>query len=187
MSQSESYTILEHRHRFAAWAACRAASVRVFCPFTVKEGEAILVAAGLKNLLKGPELLPAANRLDKRHRRWREAVINAASSRRERGVVGFTHGVAAKLINVYLKSAFVCGGFHAHPRVRALHPPIDRLLLEAIRKPNARGFDEPWTDPPSATWTKFDSDAYESVIERLRRSEFRDALWRVEEHWPGYQ
>jgi hypothetical protein len=44
----------------------------------------------------------------------------------------FTHGIAAKLVNVYLKSVFVCGGRHDHPRVRALHPPIDSLLLDAL-------------------------------------------------------
>ena len=37
----------------------------------------------------------------------------------------FTHGVAAKLINCYLKSRFVCGGYHAHARGRACtHPSM---------------------------------------------------------------
>jgi hypothetical protein len=29
----------------------------------------------------------------------------------------------------FCKSRFVCGGFHEHPSVAALHPPIDAVLL----------------------------------------------------------
>ena len=39
------YTIEEHSHRLAAWAACRAASVKG-CRFEVKQGVEILEASG---------------------------------------------------------------------------------------------------------------------------------------------
>ena len=64
--------------------------------------------------------------MDEEHRRWRAVVKKAAKFEG----LNFTHGVAAKLINVYLKSRFVCGGHHAHKRVHNLHPPIDAILLK---------------------------------------------------------
>lgn len=38
---SAPYDILEHRHRFAAWAASRAASVKG-CRFSAEQGKAVL-------------------------------------------------------------------------------------------------------------------------------------------------
>ena len=119
------YTIEEHRHRFAAWAAGRAANVST-CRFKVEQGKAILEAAGMDQLLAGPDRLPLPQDTDAIHREWRLKVIAAA---KELGLA-FTHGVAAKLINIYLKAGFVCGGHHDDDRVRSLHPPIDSVLLD---------------------------------------------------------
>ena len=116
------YTIEEHKHRFAAWAASRAASVKG-CRFSVEQGKAILERVQLNRLLPSPDNLPAPKSFDEVHREWRNQVISAAQ---ELGLE-FTHGVAAKLINVYFKAAFVCGGYHNHVRVKAIHPPITWL------------------------------------------------------------
>ncbi|HEV3247016.1 MAG TPA: hypothetical protein VG124_07415, partial [Beijerinckiaceae bacterium] len=43
---------------------------------------------------------PDQDQVDDAHRAWRNAVIEAASAHG----LAFTHGVAAKLINVYLKA-----------------------------------------------------------------------------------
>ncbi|MFZ0254059.1 MAG: hypothetical protein WAN46_00075, partial [Gammaproteobacteria bacterium] len=120
-----TYSIDEHRHRFAAWAAGRAASVKG-CRFTVKKAKDILESVGLRALVSTPKNLPYPECFDAEHRAWRQKIIERAGEPR------FTHGIAAKLINVYLKSAFVCGGYHEHPRVRAIHPPIDGLLLREL-------------------------------------------------------
>lgn len=123
------YTIEEHKHRFAAWAASSAASVNKNCRFSVEDGKRILEAVGMNRLIDSPDRLPSPHNIDDEHRRWRGAVIAAA---RTRDIV-FTHGVAAKLINIYLKAGFVCGGHHLNDCVRALHPPIDRELLKGFR------------------------------------------------------
>lgn len=124
------YTIDEHKHRYAAWAASRAASTKT-CRFSVQQGKSIIVTLGLHLLIADPALLPLPGDLDSRHRAWRTTAIQIANSM---GLTHFTHGIAAKLINVYLKGAFVCAGHQMHINVAALHPPIDRLLLDELYK-----------------------------------------------------
>jgi hypothetical protein len=70
----------------------------------------------------------ASEQMDLQHRAWRSRVIAMAATEG----LSFTHGVAAKLINVYLKAVFVCGGQHDHAQVQALHPPIDSVLLKEL-------------------------------------------------------
>ena len=107
------YTIEEHKHRFSAWAAGRAANV-IGCRFSVAQAKLILEVAGLKQLLVNPNNLPLPHDIDPRHREWRTNVIAAANGQE----LNFTHGVAAKLINIYLKAGFVCGGHHTDARVK---------------------------------------------------------------------
>ncbi len=181
------YSIHEHRHRFASWAASRAASVRR-CPFSVEVGKAILEEAGFKELISGTDKLPEKDKLDDEHRNWRQSVINVAKKRHGKD---FTHGVAAKLINVYLKSAFVCGGFHEHPRVRALHPPIDRLLLDSLYRSHDRSLDTDIRRTLKSVrkigWSNFNSSHYEDLIKGLREHHTEESFWMLEQHWRGYQ
>ena len=176
------YGIETHQHLFAAWAASRAASVKG-CRFKVECGRAILEASGFTPTFSQPEQLPAPERMDEQHRQWRTAVIAAALSR------GFTfeHGVAAKLINCYLKSRFVCGGHHAHERVCHLHPPIDDELLKALIRQNVGGHEKQWRQARRLRWSKFKSEQYENVIALIRQSLCGEALWKIEVHWKGNQ
>jgi hypothetical protein len=107
------YTIEDHHHRLAAWAASRGASVNG-CRFKVQQGVTVLEACGFNAALSRPALLPAPANLDAKHRQWRKQVIAAA----KKEGLDFTHGVAAKLINIYLKVRFVCGGHHSNDRVQ---------------------------------------------------------------------
>ena len=102
--------------------------------------------------------------------------------------IDFTHGVAAKLINIYFKSAFVCGGYHNHHRVKKLHPPIDGLLLDGLKENNVGGRRDRWDLYSKKRWSNFDCDTYESVIADIRASLSADqGLWLIEKYWPGYQ
>ncbi len=176
------YTIEEHKHRFAAWAASTAARVKG-CRFSVEQGKAILEEAGLCQLLASPDKLPVPEQTDSRHRDWRVSVLQAAEGQGLR----FTHGVAAKLINVYLKAVFVCGGHHDHESVRALHPPVDGRLLKELAKQNLGGLRGEWNKASRIRWSNLDSEQYEKVIHSLRVSMTTEALWKVEQHWRGYQ
>ena len=180
---NETYTIEEHQHRLAAWAASRAASVVAY-RFNVKQGVSILEASGFKAALSCADQLPLPVDMDRTHAKWREAIRAAA---RKEGL-SFTHGVAAKLINVYLKVRFVCAGQHEHVSVRHLHPPIDATLLKKLGKANIGGFSRQWRKFQGQRWSKFSSSRYQSVIDLIRRSLGPGVpLWMIEEHWKGHQ
>jgi hypothetical protein len=182
LSASTLYGIEKHKHLFAAWAAGRAASVKG-CRFSVEQGREVLEACGFTYEFATLEQLPTAESMDDQHRRWRNAAIGAAESR---GLMS-THGVAAKLINIYLKSRFVCGGHHSHERVRALHPPIDDVLLRILAGSDFGGFGRDWRSARSTRWSRLDSDQYENVI-KLIRVGLKDApLWMIEQFWRGNQ
>jgi hypothetical protein len=181
---SVPYGIELHQHRFAAWAACRAASV-MNCRFGVEQGRTVLETCGFTSSFCRPEQLPQpeSHAVDEAHRRWRADIVRAATS----SGLPFTHGVAAKLVNIYLKSRFVCGGHHAHARVQSLHPPIDSVLLNGLAEANVGGYTKEWKQAARKRWSKFGSDDYEQVIVLIRQSLKGAALWKVEEHWKGNQ
>lgn len=175
------YTIEEHKHRFSAWAAGRAASANG-CHFPVQDAKEIIEKAKLHKYLADPNSLPLPQDTDTQHRDWRENVIKEA----ENHGLTFTHGVAAKLINIYLKAGFVCGGYHDHANVKALHPPIDRVLLATLIAKDFGGKKQVWQEARAIGWTRFNSKEYEKVIINIRNSMPNHALWEVEQYWPGY-
>src|SRR5258706_7970899 len=111
---AEPYCIHEHKHRFSAWAAGRAASV-IDCRFSVKQAEAILTIAKLKQLLAGPAQLPGPLKIEDIHRGWRDTLIAAAKSQEKK----VTHGVAAKIIYRHLKARFLFCGLHYYSHRQA--------------------------------------------------------------------
>ena len=177
------YTIGEHQHRLAAWAAGRAASVKG-CRFKVKQARLMLEAAGFTAAFADPSKLPKTANMDRVHRRWRLTIIKAAKTM---GLT-FSHGVAAKLINCYLKIRFVCGGLHENKRVQCLHPPIDEVLLKELAWQDFGGFGREWEQFRQTRWSKFDSQTYQDVINHIRSSiPAGTPLWKIEMHWEGHQ
>lgn len=180
---SDDYTLAEHMHRFGAWAASRAASVSG-CRFTVQEGRGFIERAGLQRLVLAPDALPEPGAFDDEHRRWRREIVGADV----RSGLVVTHGVAAKLINVYLKAAVLPASTGIEAQVAALHPPIDALLLQSLAQANFGGKVALWRQVAKTRWSKMDSDQYEAVIAGIRRALPAGApLWKTEEHWRGYQ
>jgi hypothetical protein len=183
----ERYDIERHRHVFAAWVAGRAATGREEGSegFDVKNGRRWLEAVGFTESLDSPASLPSPNKIDEAHRGWRSCVIVA--SHEDRTLKGeptsVTHGQAAKLINVYLKTRFVCGGHHDHPNVGGLHPPLDRLLLQSLKRKKIGCLDASFTAP----WSQLNSEEYEAIIARIRMFLGDAPLWEIERHWKGYQ
>jgi hypothetical protein len=180
--QIRGFQIEEHKHRFAVYVAGRGASTKTQ-RFSVEQGKQILEAIGLNRKLARPDQLPSPRRMDDKHREWREKAINVA---RRLGLRKFSHGIAAKLINIYCKSRFVCGGFHKHPSVAALHPPIDAILLDTLARVDFGGERAVWRKAHKA-WSKFRSKDYDLVIQAIQRGLAGRPLWSIEEHWPGHQ
>lgn len=176
------YGIELHKHRYAAWAASRGASV-IRCRFSVECGRTLLEKCGFTAQFCRPEQLPGSGAMDAEHRRWRETMIRSAWSKDK----VFTHGVAAKMINLYLKCRFVCGGHHRHERVDYLHPPIDSVLLNKLAELDVGGHAIEWKRAAQKRWSKFDSDDYEGVIDLVRRALKGAPLWMIEKHWRGNQ
>ena len=128
--------------------------------------------------------LPQPKDFDFQHSEWRNCVIQAARQKH----LTFTHGVAAKLINVYLKSIFVCSGNHEDPRVKALHPPIDKVLLDALYEQNIGDKRKEWQTARKIRWSKLNSEQYKNVISAIQLTiPEGNALWQIEKYWKGFQ
>jgi hypothetical protein len=174
----EGYSIHEHTHHFAAWAAGRAASTSTL-RMSVDKGRRLLEAVGFAADFATPDLLPDPSTIDTEHRRWRASTMIHSAK--------LTEGIAAKLINVYLKARFVCGGFADHPSVTALHPPIDRLLLNELGRRDFAGQGRFWRRASQDGWSTFDGPRYEEVIDRIRAGLDGKPMWMIESHWRGHQ
>lgn len=180
-----SYSIEEHKHRFASWAASRGASTSPNCRFEVKLGKLLLEESGLRKIAESLEYLPEPFEFDNQHKIWRNTIIEIA--KRHQKV--FTHGVAAKLINLYLKSIFVCGeNIHNAEKIKAIHPPIDSILLGELYRQNIGEKRPAWEVARKAKWSNFTSEEYEQVISDIKSiTKSGHGLWEVEQYWQGYQ
>ncbi len=174
-----NYDIQEHKHRFSAWAASRAASV-VNNRFKVHEGKCIIESAGIAKTI---EELPEADLFDDYHEQLRKKVIVAS----RRYGYEFTHGVAAKLINIYLKSMFVCTEEYNNPKVKAIHPPIDSVLLDTLYKEDIGGQKERWNITRQVKWSKLSDSDYVFVINTVKIVMLNQGLWEIEQYWKGFQ
>ncbi|WP_146345901.1 hypothetical protein [Falsiphaeobacter marinintestinus] len=183
----ENYSPAEHRFRFAAWAASRAAS-RGLSGFSTAIAQKALKAAKLCAICNGPSNLPEnANDFDAAHRVWCKSVIEASGPNSV-----LSYGRAAKLVNVYLKVLFLSDfGLKSQAptvdraRVDAIHPPIDRVLLTELarQEPTHKDF---WKAMRNKGWTNFDQDEYQDVIAKVREIT-NGQLWRIEAYWKGSQ
>lgn len=174
------YTLEHHKHNFAVWAASTAASASPLCRFEVRLGKLILERSGFTPDFNSKSI-PSAREFDSIHASWRNLVIKVAKKNGKT----FTHGVAAKLLNCYLKVRFVCGGDYNSEIVDYIHPPIDALLLSELARnkfgSNA-GID--WQSFQKLRWSKFTSKQYELVISKIKSVMKEQPLWTLEKYWP---
>lgn len=189
-----SYDEAEHRKRFASWCASTAASRSPKCRFTVREGFQIVESSGLAGWAHGWASLPDHEEFDARHREMREWTISAATKILGKNH-GFTHGVAAKLINCFLKALYGTATSvdlnEAQIKKRnALHPPIDRLLMDGLLAQGKceaiSSRRETWqlVVAPAKGWSSLSSKEYEKVVLAIKEVT-EGELWRIEQYWPG--
>ena len=86
-----TYTLVEHRHRFAAWAAGRAAGAKG-CRFTVEEGRGLIESTDIPSYAADWErATETPEDFDAQHRLWRETMVVQAKAKQIGGV-----GVASR-------------------------------------------------------------------------------------------
>lgn len=176
------YPFEQHKHVFAAWAASRAASV-YGCRFSAKVGRCILEDVGCPDVLDEIPALQSVEKVDEFHRLLRNNVIQAAA---RHGLL-FTHGIAGKLISVYVKACLLDSTNCNHPIVGAYPPPVDREMLLALVA-SGHGETQLWKYSLGLGWTKFTSLQYEAVVRGLRALLGEETpIWMAEQYWPGYQ
>lgn len=190
------YSIEEHRHRFAAWAASTSASASKGHRFSVKEGKDILETVGLSQVFTIEEILKISD-IDMWHQKCCTDVIKKSGKKK------FTYGVAAKLVNCYLKARFICITSYKNKNIRELHPPIDRLLLRRLQEENPEfinskfkeelsraGETTGWKGRMFPAWSSFNKCQYLMVIKRIKdifSKEIEGGFWKIEEYWQGHQ
>jgi len=175
-----TYDFLQHRHRFAAWCAATAASASPKCRFKVQKAF---------SLLEGIDIARQANeKLWNDYATFDEWHIHVCNSLMDqahhREVRGFSYGVAAKMINCYIK-AFYLGD---QAVLSQAHPPIDRLLLTELLNNDVNHKAAVWRKYRDKGWSNFSRADYQAVINALRSDkDTRLNMWTVECHWPGYR
>ena len=173
-----SYTLSEHRHRFAVWAGARAAQ-RGFT--TVENLRDALEATDIRIFLESEGALNVtAAMYEFKHREWCSQIIEFLN---ERGIENSTFGRAAKLVAIYLKSMIVVGGHAETSLASVAHPPIDRVLLQNLASsPEVQSQDKKvWR---KIAWTQLTEDEYYALIEQLRQVvPISLPWWMLEEHW----
>jgi hypothetical protein len=173
------YSIQEHCHVFACWAASRAASTSILFRFKVRDGKNYLEGSGFTKDFEIDDL-PTPDIFDSEHEKWREAIILQKP--------GWSHGVAAKLINVYLKTRFVSEFSANENTVAAIHPPIDSILLDGLIQHNDNINSDDRKYLKKVKWSKMSSKQYEKVIEIIKKTVgHKKPLWSIEKYWRGYQ
>lgn len=180
---TDGYALADHRHRYAAWCAARAAG-RGLPGGTNAAFRAALEASELPALLRGSvEQWPwSAALFDRAHQRWCGAAVGSLHAQ---GATAATFGRAAKLVAIYIKTLVVCGGHEGTRLARVAHPPIDRVLLQALSRQQRfpDGERAMWR---STVWTTMGVDAYDEVILSLRSVGLdADGFWRAERWWFG--
>lgn len=173
------YGIGQHRHRFAVWAAARAAQRR-WAKAKVDTLRRALEASGVVESLDRINLSDIDEaRFMALHRRWCRSVVDFLENA---GLSNVTFGRAAKLIAIYLKVVVVLGPGSETPFARIAHPPIDGILLKKLAASDVDS--EHKREWATISWTQLSEEQYYELIEQLRQAlGTQEPFWRLERFW----
>jgi hypothetical protein len=174
-----SYDYFTHRHRFAAWAAARAAQRglgggSVACLISALE-EADAPGVVLSIL----PTLASSDEFDGLHRKTCRQILLALTGKCE----SVSYGRAAKLLAIYLKSMVIVGPQITLPIASHIHPPIDDVLLKNINRDKTLP-KQLRKQCGGVRWTQLDEQAYFDLIGQLRKHQMDlPAFWMLERYW----
>jgi hypothetical protein len=175
-----TYDLHEHRHRFSVWAAARAAQRGSKGAKLERLRDAVENCGIIRFVRDGIPTKITDEEFEQLHRVWCRSIINFL---RTKHLTDFAYGRAAKLIAIYLKSMVILGPGLNSALARAIHPPIDSILLKRISKcediHSSRKAEWKLTK-----WTKLNEQEYYQLILELRQSLSNgEAFWMLERFW----
>ena len=180
------YSLEEHTHRFAVWAAARA-SQRGFT--TTSKIQSAIEAVNLREKLVNfesssqsfdelhKEICTGLMSYFETHLQSRNTKINEKDDKDlfasfdQKG----TYGKCAKIIAIYIKVAYVIPNSKCQ-LAKIAHPPIDRILLTALQKSGGCKFNK-------INWTNFSKDDYFLTIQEIRKIQKGVDFWKIEVLW----
>ena len=205
-----SYNLDLHKHILSRWAASRAASQSKDFKFKVKLGSELLLLGekgSTTNVEKFIEYIKQIKHFNTQDDfdSWHDQTIKnmRSNSNKLKELLDehnklqkhYTYGIAAKILNCYLKVFFL--EFFGHQEFADfIHPPVDALLLEALKKEDKElfTFDSQLFKNIGVQkipkWTKINGDEYKEVISLMKKfvsSKDQNGLWKIESFWLGHQ
>tara|TARA_Y100000991_G_scaffold127609_1_gene96131 strand:- start:94 stop:723 length:630 start_codon:yes stop_codon:yes gene_type:complete len=205
-----SYNLDFHKHTLSKWAASRAASQSKHFKFSVELGSELLMLGkkGFKvtnqdfiNYIKQIENFKTQDDYDSWHH---QTIMNMTSGNdklknllniNNKSLNNYTYGIAAKILNCYLK-VFFLESFGNQKFADFIHPPVDAILLKALRKEDKKLFNfknSIFTNigiQKIPTWTRINQDEYKEIIKLMKEflsSKNQNGLWKIEFFWIGHQ
>ena len=173
----QKHLYAEHRFRFAAWAAARAIQQPTKDGFSFKTKEApdIFKAICFDKIAGKDDWLLKIDDFDTQHAAWRDKLVKHKK--------GMTHGRAAKLINVFIKTLMPSDmskvSDELQERWSKVHPPIDRIMLKNMNMKKCKFGNINWE--VYLPWTQLKSCEYQELIDNIRQHE--PCLWKIERFW----
>jgi len=161
------------RFEFFAWAAARAAQA----------GSSKTTVAVLRDALVDADAIhwdkTIAVSSAKEYDAWHVAAIDGVHAKLIRAVPSISWGIAAKLVNVFIKGHWLLDAGCSGPMRFYGHPAIDSILLRLVdEKYKKYGCDY----TRSLRWQRMTRDQYAGVIAFLR-AHHQEAIWTIEEEW----
>lgn len=189
MTGTDAETII---HRYAIWCAARASSTKN-CRFRVEKCASLIESSEKLRFFykKNRQYLTNYKEFDNFHDVICSELTELAN---KMDISNFKYGIAAKIVNIYLKTVVVIPMLkylsnlseNEKFELRAIHPPIDRVLLKELAKKNVSGEADRWRRYKNIGWTNFSQMQYMECI-KLLRSATDGKSWSIEKYWLGYQ
>lgn len=159
------------RFEFFAWASARAAQAGS-SKTTVAVLRAALVDADAANWGRCVVVTSA-----KDYDAWHMEAIDGVHRKLVNTVPAIGWGIAAKLVNVFIKGRWLLDAGYTGPIRSFGHPAIDSILLHLIDDSYGTDFTR------SLRWQRMTRQEYEGVIATLRLRHPHEGIWTIEEEW----
>jgi hypothetical protein len=173
---TKNFSIEEHIHRFGVWTAARAASKSLLSNLEI---ENLLEAIKLKDKISALRECGDLNHTS--YSIWLKdccdeliEAVNASECvtlKKKR----FSHGLAAKVISIYIKTVEVIPTKGASTLSAVAFPPIDSILL--------RNINSKYNKKLNIRWSKFGWPEYTLTIQALQQINGDRPMWQLESEW----